>query len=117
MEEVQYPLYTQGMLFDYFTIPLWLVVSIYEKQNILDFQTALSFFIGFPRYLGHSIKNVVCGGWRIRTSEGIAPQLVFETSALDRSANPPYLKQVSSSMYYGILFNVLFFSLYLVFRW
>ncbi len=29
------------------------------------------------------------GGGRIRTSEGISPQPVFETGALDRSATPP----------------------------
>ncbi len=31
----------------------------------------------------------ICGGWEIRTPEGIAPLPPFQDGALDRYANPP----------------------------
>lgn len=40
--------------------------------------------------IGNIEKQGSGGGSGIRTPEGLAPLLVFKTSAFNRSANPPY---------------------------
>ena len=42
--------------------------------------------------VGDVEKQLSGGGSGIRTPEGLAPLLVFKTSAFNRSANPPYRK-------------------------
>ena len=43
----------------------------------------------YPHAKLHSLRSLFCGGYRIRTCKGLLP-LVFKTSALSRSANPPW---------------------------